>query len=257
MIILTAGNYRFKSMIKTSLRQAKKFGYETAVYDLGDLGFGKSFIVENASFHKKGYYWKVEGVTDRQTRAVHKISVIKDCLNNYSDFTVYLDGDAILVDSIDEVAADYDIGLTVRPLEEVNERRKCFGTTREDLFNGYINAGVMFFNNTKAARRFIDIWSREAEKLKNDQAALNSILQGHFPLNTGQTITLDGVRIRTFDTRIYNFYYFDKYKPLYYATVKNMDIKNAKILHFKNDRRQYYEAYFRPYEKNSLHHRAT
>jgi len=243
VIILTAGNSRFKKMIKTSIKQSKKLGYTPSVYDLGGLGFGKPFGVENALFHEKGYYWNVKGVIGRKTRGFHKMSIIKDFLENNSEFTVYLDGDAILVDKIDEVKGDYDIGLTVRPQEEVEEvRRACGGT--KDILDGYINAGVIFFNYTEGALRFIDIWEKEAQRLRNDQKGLNSLLKNFFPLEANKFINLEGVKIRTFDTRTYNCYYFDVSKSLLPFS-KSEYAKKAKILHFKSDMRFFYYRYFR------------
>jgi hypothetical protein len=238
MIILTAGNYRFKDMIRTSVGQAEKFGYMTAVYDLGGLGFGKPFVIKNTSFHEKGYYEKINGLSNRQTRATHKPDIIRDCFNNSSDFAVYLDGDCILADKIDEVIMDYDVGLTVRPTEEVEKRRQMHGA-KADFYEGYINAGVMFFNNTNAAMHFIDIWAQKTGELKNDQAALNNIFSNFFPIKAGQLIELDGVKIRMFDAKVYNYYFFGESNKIF-------NKKNAKILHFKNNRRDYYDAHFKP-----------
>jgi len=244
MIILTAGNYRFKRMVKTSVKQAKKFGYNPVVYDLGGLGFGKPFFVSDPSFREKGYYWTTED--GRRSTGMHKIALIRECLSTTCDFVAYLDGDAILVDRIDEVAGNYDIGLTVRMQEEVEEtHRRTKGTHR--IYAGYINAGVMLFNNNKNTRHFIGIWERESQKFGgDDQHALNSLLQEHFPLIHDRTITVDNVKIRTFDTRIYNYYYFDRHKYAY-ADIKDADIRKARILHFKNDRKEHYEAMFRPF----------
>jgi len=245
--ILTAGNFKFKTMLETNIKQARKYGYESIVYDLGGLGFGKPFEIDNKSFHEKGYYWIIDESTDRQTRAFHKTAMVKDCLDNTKDFVVYLDGDAILVDKIDEILGDYDVGITVRPPEEVRATHTRF-SGKQDIIDGYINAGVIFFNNTEATLRFVDRWTQETEKLMNDQAALNSLLQKHFPLKPNQSIELEGTKIRTFDTRLYNWYYFDKAADLLYKDVKNTNEKRAKIIHYKSGRiRRYFDKQYRPF----------
>ncbi|MBN1405753.1 MAG: hypothetical protein JW946_04470 [Candidatus Omnitrophica bacterium] len=229
-------------MIKTSIAQAKKFGYKAAVYDLGGLGFGKPFKVKNKSFQENGYYWKIKGGKGWVTRAFHKIAVVKDCLNNCSDFIVYLDGDAVLAANIDEIEKDYDIGVTVRPAIEVNNRKRWYGEKKALWFGG-VNAGVMFFNNTRAAKVFVSRWEKEAKKLKNDQLAVNSMLDSYLPALPGKIINFKGIKIRTFDARIYNYYFFDA--PKYaYRDVENMDIKKAKILHFKSNARQRHYEHF-------------
>ena len=82
----------------------------------------------------------------------------------------------------------------------------------------------------------------------NDQAALNSLLQRYFPLKPNQLIELEGIKIRTFDTRLYNWYYFDKAKYLHYKDVKNANKKRAKIIHYKSyGGREYFDKQFRPF----------
>ena len=89
----------------------------------------------------------------------------------------------------------------------------------------------MFFNKTPAAIKFVELWKQETELLGNDQLALNRLLESHFPLKINKTYTLGDVKIRTFPTVLYNNYYFPN------------PSKDAKILHFKNDRRQYFDQY--------------
>jgi len=247
MIILTAGNFRFKKMIKTSIKQSKKMGYTPFVYDLGGLGLGKLLEIKDKSFQEKGHFGYHQGIENRQIRGIHKLTLFRDYYNRRFDFTVYIDGDAILVDKIDEVKGDYDIGLTVRPKEEFDAIDRQFNGAK-NLVDGYINAGVMFFNYTEAALRFMDIWIKEAKRLKDDQIALNSLLKRHFPLRPGQEVDIDGVKIRMFDARIYNYYFFDTNNKAY-AAIKDLDVNKAKIMHFKGNSRGHYDAFFPPFYK--------
>jgi len=52
-----------------------------------------------------------------------------------------------------------------------------------------------------------------------------------------------GIRIRAFDTRIYNYYYFGKPEEEY-INVKDANIKKAKIPHFKGRRRDEFALHF-------------
>lgn len=235
MMILTAGDRKFKSLVQTSWNQTKKFGYSMFVYDLGGLGFGKPMTIDHRLFRENGYYWELDGGI--RAPGVHKPRMIKDYLVNHckmNEFVAYLDGDAILIDRIDEVIGDYDVGVTVRSPSEIEELKRIFnGQPR--LYEGYINNGVMFFRKTEATLNFIDHWVRETDRLKTDQLGLNRLLEDHFPVIANQIIACRGVRVRTFDTRIYNNYYFLKGEQ-----------KDAKILHFKKDRRVFFDAYFKP-----------
>jgi len=239
MKIVTAANWRMRQYAKSCLKSAKRFHYDIAIYDLGKLGFGCPFDVENESFQENGYYRKVR--PGRFSVADHKPQLIRNCLEEYGEFIVYLDADTIINHRIDEALGDYDVGLTVRPewenkFREKNTRRSvgALGMDAEDflLYDNYINGGVMFFNHTENAYRFIDEWESEMVKIPEDQGALNSMLKAHFPLKSGQTVVHNGIRIRLFGTIEYNYYYF---MDLYRQFEKDLKVKQcaAKILHFK------------------------
>jgi len=78
--------------------------------------------------------------------------------------------------------------------------------------------------------------------------AVNEMLKSHLPLRPGQQIEIDGIKVRTFDTRVYNYYYFN-WQRIY----RNADLtaaetatrwEDARILHFKSDvRLEYYRLY--------------
>ncbi len=221
MIVLTAGDHRFRDMIRVSQRQAESFGYEFLAYDLGGLGMGRAFEFDVAQlnfgeqssdafnsdglkidrsgkslwrsitgfvsgcfsrrskssenlgerpsqtrFSRDGVYLELEA--GRFTRALHKPSIIQNCLAEPNDFVTYLDGDAILLSRIDEVASGaYDIGLVLRPDGDVSWSPHT---------SGQINAGVMFFANNDAARHFVHEWAAETVRARNDQVAVNQML---------------------------------------------------------------------------------
>ena len=249
MKIIVAANRRMRKFASACIKSAHKLGYSVIVYDLGGLGFGKPFTVDNDTFQKKGYYRHIIG--NRYSVGEHKLAVIKDCLYSCNEFIIYLDADTVLIDKIDEMIGDYDIGLTIRPQWEIEKVVKKTAPN-SFIYEAYLNAGVMCFNPTKATYCFIENWEDKITELHNDQLAINSMLKEHFPLKSGQLIEMQGIKIRTFDTMIYNHYYFrwPKIYKRYSITENDIKVKwqNAKILHFKSPMRQEYFRMFHPFK---------
>ena len=112
-------DFSFKSVIQETVKKAQECGYTPVVYDLGELGMGEPFHVADETFAQKGYY-SVQVQEGYKSRSLFKPEVVKYCLTKHNELTVYLDGDAQLVDSIDEVVSDdYDIGVTMRRPSEL------------------------------------------------------------------------------------------------------------------------------------------
>lgn len=238
MIILTAANkvyakddygkiykyFSFKDVIQTTVDRALKFGYTPVVYDLGELGIGEKIRETNETFQNKGYYCEIQ--KDYLTKSLFKPDIVKKCLTEYNDFTIYLDGDAILYDRIDEVVNDsYDIGVTLRRPSEME------GDWYERHFDivKYVNAGVIFFNPTPATLKFVELWKEKTEGGGNDQKALNDLVcQEEYP-KVNSIVTINRVRVKYFSCEKYNFYYFNEGL-----------MPGIKILHFKGDVRHYY-----------------
>ncbi len=240
MIILTAANtdkpkvddhgklykkFSFRDVISHTVRQAHRYGYTPAVYDLGSLGMGEPFAVEDRSFMETGYYAK-EPKAGYKSRSLFKPRLVKHCLSQHKKFTVYLDGDATLYGPIDEVQDDdYDIGVTLRKASDMT------GKWYEEFSEiaGFVNAGVIFFHPTPATFEFIDKWEAATEKMGNDQAALNRLACPATCPRAGSILSINGVRVKYFPCERYNFYYFeDGLAP------------NIKIMHFKGNVRGYY-----------------
>jgi len=218
-------DFSFKSVILETVRQAEKCGYKPVVYDLGELGIGEPFHVEDETFAKKGYY-STQVKEGYKSRSLFKPEVVKYCLNTHKDFTVYLDGDAQLVDSIDEIlTGDYDIGVTLRKPSELETEwhKRLFEIAK------YVNAGVIFFNYTQAALDFVDIWEKKTYEVGNDQKALNQLVCPEEYPKVNSILTINGVRIKFFPCEQYNYTYFEEgLEP------------NMKILHFKGMYRNFY-----------------
>jgi hypothetical protein len=203
-------NFSFRSVIQDTVTKAKELGYTPVVYDMGNLGVGERFILNNVT-----------------TNALFKPLIVKHCMEtNEGDIFVYIDGDAQLCNAIDEVTeGDYDIGVTLRAFSEINNEwhRQNFEWTK------FLNAGVMIFKRTEATKQFIDIWHKLTEKVGDDQVALNKLACPNEYPEAGSTLEIGGVRFKFFPCQQYNYYYFED----------NLE-DNIKILHFKGIVRHFY-----------------
>jgi len=118
---------------------------------------------------------------------------------------------------------DYDVGVTMRRKEER-------GATQWPTHYGFLNAGVLFFNHTPAAFRFIDLWEDEIKNTRSqsDQEALNLvILQATDLTEYNKVFNWNGIRIKIFRCDDYNFFYWPQ-EPM----------PETKIVHCKGDKRE-------------------
>ena len=223
--IRTDTQFTFGKVIRRTEVAAKQLGYITDVYDLGDLGFGEPFCVDDESFVKNGYYEK-EVVKGYKSKSLFKPKLVKHCIAKHQATTVYLDGDALLCSDISEIDTDdYDIGVTLRHPSELE------GEWHKDHFEiaKYVNAGVIFFRHTPGTDKFLDAWDSLTDEVGNDQMALNQLSCPDYYPTIGSIIELNGVRVKYFPGEIYNYYHF-----------KELSSSNAKIMHFKGVVRDLY-----------------
>ena len=153
MIILTGANV---DKAKTDFGQVyKNFSYRGVIQKTVDkaveLGIGTPFTIEDSSFSKKGHY-EEEVIKGYKSESLFKPEMVKICMEEHNELTIYLDGDAQLCGSLDEVEGDdYDIGVTLRDSHELESewRQQHLEIVK------YVNAGVIFFNATPATKSFI------------------------------------------------------------------------------------------------------
>lgn len=238
MIILTAANsalpsddqikknpqFSFRAIIEATAAKAKACGYTPVIYDLGGLGIGEKFAVEDKTFAEQGFYKEVK--KGYKSKSLFKPAIVKHCLETHTQFTVYIDGDAQLFDRIDEIQGDdYDIGVTLRaPSELESDWYANYGDIA-----GYVNAGVIFFNATPATLKFVDLWDKITHEVGNDQKALNKLVSPIEYPKVNSILTMNGVRIKYFPGKQYNYYHFNEGLA-----------PDIKIVHFKGDVRHYY-----------------
>ena len=203
MLVVIAGDHRFGPYVANADRTTRALGYQTLVFDLGDLGMGEPFQGR---------------VSDIPLHTIPcKPHMLREACSRVStgSYVVWLDADAIMQQRIDEIRQDYDIGVTMR------------GKFASDPRVAAINAGIVFVRNTKPAQRFLDIWADRSDSLDGDQSALNELVPLE-PQDRDQCVERQGARVQVFSCAIYNFFDF-----------KN-DPGQAKIIHYKSKHRARY-----------------
>ena len=217
--------FRFAKVISKTARNAERFGYGVEVYDLGKLGMGIPYRVDDEHFVRMGHYER-EAVKGYKSKSLFKPSLMRECLTKNKQLTAYLDGDAELRRRIDDVMTDdYDLGVTLRDRSEL----ETSWYKEHASIVKFLNAGVIFFNYTPATLDFIDRWDKLTDDVGNDQMALNSLACPETYPDPGSIHVIDGVRIKYFPCVKYNYYYFFDIMPWH-----------ARIMHFKGDVRHLY-----------------
>ena len=152
ILVVIAGDHRFRPYVENADRTTRALGYQTLVFDLGSLGMGEPFQgrVSNTPLHT------IPCKPHMLRQACGRVPE--------NSYVVWLDADAIMQDRIDEMRLDYDIGVTMRTKFSKDPRV------------GAINAGIVFVRNTAPARRFLDRWAVKSDVLDGDQSALNELL---------------------------------------------------------------------------------
>jgi len=202
IILLIAGDKKFSHFVSTGLSNMKKLKYPILIYDLGGLGYGKEFKTNLTV----------------SSNIPLKPHIIRDALKDISDnsFLVWIDADAIIHESIDEIVDNYDLGVTIR-----------HGKLAEG--SNPINAGVVIVKKNSTAIKFVDQWMFESEKENDDQKALNKLC---LVKSTDRNTIIDrqNLKIKVFPCEIYNNFYF----------AKNPNRWPAKIKHYKTKLRHLY-----------------
>lgn len=224
--VITAGCSRFREPILLNLEMCDKYEYKYTVFDLGNLNITdtKEHVVESEEFKRKGRYHRVPGV-GYAAKSLHKGAIIAQALEEKpEDFCVYMDGDAVFKQPIDELVnliGDADVGVTIRDAEDMHRSLAKRNEWRN--FLGCINAGIIVFNNTPAAKTFVEEWSNRIESAGSDQRALNELVNPDFKtLKVGDVIETPFGRVKCLDGSVYNYGYWPRIPD-----------KNVKIIHCK------------------------
>lgn len=228
---MTMGNDMYAKIMRISAEQIKKFYPKSTlfVYDWDKWGLSEKSIdfikeVGNVEIVK----WKVKRLKfrhsltlkiknilsirkfdfSREEKVRQKPYCIQDCIKNHTDRVCFLDGDAFLIRKIDEVMEDdFDTGVTVRGCSELS-----------------LNAGIIFFNgNKKTNLQFIDKWIEEMSAYKGiwgDQTSLALLVEKK----------LEGMKVKFFTVKKYNFYFLKPGIIPHYASILHL----KGVLHYSN-----------------------
>jgi hypothetical protein len=202
----------------------------TALYDIKDRDYGMMLENLKLSALKLAYDLQVyslpsDPIEDYKNKGLYRIScffkphIILNALDTIHDNVLWIDCDCLLKERVDELLDGSDITFTLR--------RK---TTR-DIYDGYINAGVMAFRNNNNSRTFIDRWIKELSNGRADQDAINRLLLKRSNLSEySEIVDIDGIQIKIVSCDTYNFFYFPEQN-------------SAKIYHIKGHlREEFYNA---------------
>ena len=202
----------------------------TAIYDKKDRDYGVMLENLKLSALKLFYDLQIYSLpTDPMQRwssrglyfspCFFKPDIIKNFLDNNPEDVLWVDCDCLLKARVDELLDGCDVAVTLR--------RKTTG----DIFDGFINAGVMAFKNNLQAKLFINAWIKQLPNGRADQDAINRLLLMRSNLDKyNEIIDLDGIKIKVLDCDTYNFFYFP-------------EPNSAKIYHVKGHlRNEFYNS---------------
>lgn len=201
--VVIAGDKNFAPYVKKGKETSEKLGYEVLVYDLGGLGYGKPF------------QGRVSDTVNAKIPC--KPHIILDALGSIKEnqYLIWLDADALILDRIDEIMLEYDIGVTVRQPK-----------AKENMLP--INAGIVFVKKTERALQFVKKWIELSDNHVSDQPPLNELAKV-VCADIGSTVIRDSVKIKVFPCATYNNFYFAK-----------KDKPGIKIKHYKSKLRYLY-----------------
>ncbi len=195
MIIVSLANKNYKDRLLLSMKQSKRFGYDTIPYDIGGLGFGKKYTINSTIL--------ALNVKSKAHICLSKPAIMLDAFDEADETLMYLDSDAFLIDNIDEVDTDdYDIGVTYQGGEH----------------RTFINAGVLFIRQTEKARKFLEMWidrvdavtevmERIPKKRIGDNILLNELVFSYVTMGgylKNKVHLVDDIRVKFFDASVYN-----------------------------------------------------
>src|ERR1035441_3786835 len=99
MHLLLAANKLHKMFARQCVRSLDALGYQWTMFDLGGLGFGHSYPIQDKTFLSRGCYQSF--FKRRPTRGLHKPQIIAEFFNtkflrDQVEWIVYLDTDTLV-----------------------------------------------------------------------------------------------------------------------------------------------------------------
>jgi len=152
-----------------------------------------------------------------------KPEIIKKALLELKEDVLWMDSDCLIKDRVDEMLENCDAAVTLRRFDPLQMR---------NIYDGYINAGVMAFRYCDQSLCLIDKWIEQLKGSRADQDAFNKVILDYSPMDEYKEIVdVEGIKVKILDCDTYNFFYFDEREEV-------MD--RAKIYHIKGHLRPLY-----------------
>ena len=189
----------------------RKFGRLPLIYDLGLTAGQRAALRSEIVRVPVPADYKDNEPSRGFIMTTHKPACIADALDRGEGGILYADADVLFAAPV--TAADLggaDVAVTPRM---ARERRADY------LANGALNAGVLYFAATPAARGLVAAWAAAcAEGGRTDQKALSDLLGGFGLLGRLGREARDGLSLMKLDPRTFN----------------DTRLKTGRVLHFKN-----------------------
>lgn len=214
MKIVTACDLKYYKYIPYLRRAAEAVGHPLEVYTFGPGTEGLEHHVKfPAGLRDRLNY----GQPETLTWAPYKPFIIQLALGQGP--VVWMDADAFPIKPLVPDFKEFDIGVTMRRPEER-------GKSSIPLYTAFLNAGVVFVNDTLGACDFVEDWRQEVSRCpRGDQEALNTLVLQVTDLTTYDKTFLRG------DTRIHVFR-TDEYNN-YHVGLGEVPKEDTKVIHLK------------------------
>lgn len=131
-------------------------------------------------------------------KAAYKARAILDTINYFSKAVLFLDADCLVIERFPKnIFENCDVAVTPRHPRESSEKH---------LSNGYLNTGVLYFNNTNHSLSLLRKWCSDLERSqKTDQKALSDLLQGVLKTGASNTSGVDAAcQVKLLDPCVFN-----------------------------------------------------
>lgn len=181
----------YHNLVRNLEVSVKKLGYDFKCYQIEDDPMSRFATKDN--YFAPCYF---------------KPKVIRKALIELQEDILWLDSDCLMVERVDEILDGSDVTVTLRR-GDVKKIR--------DLYDGYLNAGVMAFKYNSDVIKFIDSWIDYLPKSRADQDAMNQLLLNYSDMEKYNEVFKAGaVNVKILPCTIYNNFYFDTDAKIYH-----------------------------------------
>ena len=169
--------------------------------------------------------------TDNPARSkLNKAELLLDAFEEGYEWVVWMDADSLMLQDIDALFGDWDIGLAVKEPE-----------FRSSKFGSYFYSGLVVVRNSDVGKMVLREWNVNCklEGVKSDQKRLNMLFEHALDDNiygmVGETIVVDGIEINCIDPHVY----------VHQEAIRKMEApgSDVRVLHFKGVLQKVWDEY--------------